>query len=116
MTSITDMIKQLEEKASNYDKLLDELISIVTKYVPVSEQYPVPVSFDYTQDYVYAYECAKSKQKRGRKDGKKGCGIIKLHRTKRKITFESSHQSECSICGKRTRLNPDNVKLVNKEA
>ena len=90
MTSITDMIKQLEEKASNYDKLLDELISIVMKYVPASEQYPVPASFDYTKEYVYAYECAESKQKRGRKHGKKGCGSVNLHRTKRKMTFRNS--------------------------
>ena len=67
MGLINDMISELEEKASNYDKLLDELISIVMKYVPASEQYPVPASFDYTKEYAYEYKCTKSKQKKGNK-------------------------------------------------
>ena len=116
MGLINDMISELEEKASNYDKLLNELITIVMKYIPTPEQPHDPVPFEYTKEYAYEYKCTKSKQKKGRKDGKKGCGSVNLHRTKRKITFKSNHLAECSTCGKRTRLNPDNVKLINKEA
>tara|TARA_R100001510_G_scaffold45671_1_gene42404 strand:- start:236 stop:616 length:381 start_codon:yes stop_codon:yes gene_type:complete len=121
MTTISDMIKQLEEKASKYDELISDIGELLSKYNANSNP-KEELEFENANDYQYEYTCSESSEGRGsrvhRKADSKGrkrkkpCGQKGIHTTKQPITSVSNHQAECKNCGNKPRLNPGNVRLL----